>query len=73
LIDLDGAIKTIEVAKVAGVKRFIMISSFDTRREAAQAASSSFAPYVVAKHYADELVEAGGFGLHDYTSWSANK
>ncbi|MEN1970376.1 SDR family oxidoreductase [Lentibacillus sp. N15] len=54
MVDLDGAVKTIEAANVAGVKRFVMISSFDTRRKAIQEASSSFAPYVVAKHYADE-------------------
>lgn len=34
-----------------------MISSFDTTREAIQAASASFAPYVVAKHYADEWLK----------------
>lgn len=57
LVDLDGAVKTIEAAKVANVKRFVMISSFDTTREAIQAASSSFAPYVAAKHYADEWLK----------------
>ncbi|GAB2535898.1 SDR family oxidoreductase [Gracilibacillus alcaliphilus] len=54
MIDLDGAVKTIQAAEQASVKRFIMISSFDTSREAIQAASESFAPYVVAKHYADQ-------------------
>jgi len=57
LIDLDGAVKTIEATKDAGVNRFIMISSFETDRKAIQEAvnnAPSFAPYVVAKHYADD-------------------
>src|SRR5699024_11351849 len=33
-------------------------SSFDTTRAAIQNASESFAPYVVAKHYADEWLRA---------------
>ncbi|ASK64116.1 sugar epimerase [Virgibacillus phasianinus] len=57
MVDLDGAVKTIEAAKLAGVKRFVMVSSFDTTRKAIQEASSSFAPYVVAKHYADEWLK----------------
>ncbi|SFB29201.1 NAD(P)H-binding [Lentibacillus halodurans] len=64
MVDLDGAVKTIEAAKAAGVKRFIMVSSFDTRRKAIQEAPSSFAPYVAAKHYADEWLR--GTDL-DYT------
>src|SRR5699024_2623440 len=58
MVDLDGAVKTIEAAKLAGVKRYVMISSFDTTRTAIQEASESFAPYVVAKHYADEWLRA---------------
>jgi uncharacterized protein YbjT (DUF2867 family) len=54
MVDLDGAVKTVEAAIAAGVKRFIMISSFDTRREAILSAPDSFAPYVAAKYYADE-------------------
>ncbi|WP_044022432.1 SDR family oxidoreductase [Bacillus sp. SG-1] len=54
MIDLDGAVKTIKAAEKAGVKRFVMVSSFDTTRKAIQEAPESFAPYVVAKHYADE-------------------
>lgn len=57
MIDLDGAVKTVEAAKQAGVKRFVMISSFDTRRKAIQEANESFAPYVAAKHYADEWLK----------------
>ncbi|WP_188206636.1 SDR family oxidoreductase [Alkalibacillus aidingensis] len=57
MVDLDGAVKTIEAAKQAGVKRYIMISSFDTTRQAIQDAPESFAPYVAAKHYADEWLK----------------
>ena len=64
MIDLDGAVKTIEATKKAGVKRFIMVSSFDTTRQAIQEAPESFAPYVVAKHYADEWLKATDL---DYT------
>lgn len=64
LVDLDGAVKTMKAAEEAGVKRFVMISSFDTTREAIQSAPSSFAPYVAAKHYADEWLKTTDL---DYT------
>jgi len=64
LVDLDGAVKTMKAAEKAGVKRFVMISSYDTTREAIQSASSSFAPYVAAKHYADEWLRSTNL---DYT------
>lgn len=64
MVDLDGAVKTMEATKAAGIKRFVMVSSFDTSREAIQRASSSFAPYVVAKHYADEWLRSTDL---DYT------
>lgn len=64
MVDLDGAVKTIEATKVANVKRFVMVSSFDTTREAIQSASSSFAPYVIAKHFADEWLRDANL---DYT------
>ncbi|GAA5416791.1 putative sugar epimerase YhfK [Paraliobacillus ryukyuensis] len=64
LIDLDGAVKTIEAAKQANVKRFVMVSSFDTTRQAIQEAPASFSPYVAAKHYADIWLRDSGL---DYT------
>ncbi|MCZ4410291.1 SDR family oxidoreductase [Cryomorphaceae bacterium 1068] len=54
-IDLDGAVRTMEAAKAAGIKRFVMVS-------AAGADDRSFwdkaemKPYYVAKHYADEML-----------------
>lgn len=36
MVDLDGAVKTIQAAEQAGVKRYVMISSFDTTRAAIQ-------------------------------------
>lgn len=64
MIDLDGAVKTIEATKQAKVKRFVMVSSYDTTRETIQSSSESFAPYVIAKHYADEWLRGAGL---DYT------
>jgi uncharacterized protein YbjT (DUF2867 family) len=55
LIDLDGAVKTIEAAEKVGIKRFVMVSSFQAHnRENWQ---ESIKPYYVAKHYADRILE----------------
>lgn len=59
LVDLDGAVKSMEAARTIGMKRYVMVSSFDTTREAIQESSRDFAPYVVAKHYADDWLRKG--------------
>ncbi|MEB7658527.1 SDR family oxidoreductase [Mammaliicoccus vitulinus] len=50
IIDLDGAVKSIEASKKVGTKHFILVSSFDTRRSAFE---GDLKPYTIAKHYAD--------------------
>ncbi|SDN12081.1 Uncharacterized conserved protein YbjT, contains NAD(P)-binding and DUF2867 domains [Psychrobacillus sp. OK028] len=56
LIDLDGAVKTMEAAKQVGIGRYIMVSAFDADKR--QAWSEGIRPYYVAKHYADRMLEA---------------
>lgn len=51
LIDLDGAVKSVEAAEEAGVGRFIMISAIQANNR--ENWSEKIAPYFVAKHYAD--------------------
>lgn len=53
LIDLDGAIKAMTAAEHAGIKRFVMVSTFRTGREEI-AKDNSLQIYTIAKHYADE-------------------
>ncbi|OLN22073.1 sugar epimerase [Domibacillus antri] len=55
LIDLDGAVKTVEAAEQAGVKRFIMISALQANNR--ENWNEAIRPYYVAKHYADRAVE----------------
>lgn len=57
LIDLDGAAKTIEAAEEIGVKRFVMVSVIHAHRREKW---SSIKPYMVAKHYADKILEKSG-------------
>lgn len=55
-IDLDGAIKSMIAAEQAGVKRFVMVSTFRTGREEIDR-GNSLETYTIAKHYADEWLK----------------
>ncbi|MBT2647759.1 SDR family oxidoreductase [Bacillus sp. ISL-34] len=54
LIDLDGAVKTIEAAENLGIKRFIMVSAFQANNR--ENWNEAIKPYYVAKHYADRAL-----------------
>ncbi|MEG0475258.1 MAG: SDR family oxidoreductase [Carnobacterium sp.] len=56
LIDLDGAIKAMTAAEQAGVKRFVMVSTFRTGREE-MAKEHDLQVYTIAKNYADEWLK----------------
>lgn len=56
LIDLDGAVKAMTAAEQAGVKRFVMVSTFRTGREE-MAKENSLQIYTIAKNYADEWLK----------------
>ncbi|TSB44896.1 SDR family oxidoreductase [Alkalicoccobacillus porphyridii] len=62
LIDMDGAIKTVEAAKQAGVKRFIIVSAIGVHNR--NTWSDEIKHYSAAKHYADVWLEESGL---DYT------
>ncbi|MDV6316618.1 SDR family oxidoreductase [Idiomarina sp. HP20-50] len=51
LVDLDGAVKTIEAAEASGVKRFVMVSAWQSNNRENWA--EDLRPYYAAKHYAD--------------------
>ncbi|HWO97822.1 MAG TPA: SDR family oxidoreductase [Bacillus sp. (in: firmicutes)] len=55
LIDLDGAVKTIEAAEKLGIKRFIMVSALQAHRR--ENWNEKIKPYYAAKHYADRMLE----------------
>lgn len=55
LIDLDGAVKTIEAAEKTGIERFIMVSALHAQHR--ENWHDSIKPYYVAKHYADKILE----------------
>ncbi|QQZ10393.1 SDR family oxidoreductase [Heyndrickxia vini] len=62
MIDLDGAIKSMEAAKQAGVKRFIIVSAIGVHHRDRWMNSAPY--YSAAKHYADVWLEKSGL---DYT------
>ncbi|MEI2665803.1 SDR family oxidoreductase [Rossellomorea sp. LJF3] len=58
LIDLDGAVKTMEAAKEAGIERFIIVSALQAHHR--ENWNDSLKPYYVAKHFADRALEESG-------------
>ncbi|HBO47422.1 MULTISPECIES: SDR family oxidoreductase [Pediococcus] len=50
LIDLDGAVKSMEATQKAGIKRFVIVSAMNAEDRTRWTAIQ---PYYVAKHYAD--------------------
>lgn len=56
LIDLDGAVKVMEAAKMTGIERFIIVSSIGA--DSRERWSDELKPYYVAKHFADEWLKA---------------
>lgn len=54
LVDLDGAVKTIEAAESIGIKRFIMVSALQAHKR--ENWNEQIKPYYVAKHYADRML-----------------
>lgn len=54
LIDLDGAVKTIEAAEKLNIKRFVMVSAIQAHKR--ENWNEALKPYYVAKHYADKIL-----------------
>lgn len=62
MIDLDGAIKSMEAAKQAGVKRFVIVSAIGVHHREKWMSGAPY--YSAAKHYADVWLKNSGL---DYT------
>ncbi|MEC5423988.1 SDR family oxidoreductase [Virgibacillus sp. C22-A2] len=62
LVDLDGAVKSMEAAQQAGAKRFIIVSAHQAHNR--ENWSEQIKYYYAAKHYADRMLEASDL---DYT------
>lgn len=55
LIDLDGAVKTIEAAEKIGIKRYIMVSAIQAHQR--ENWHQKMLPYYAAKYYADKILQ----------------
>ena len=62
-VDLDGAVKSMDAAKQAGVSRFVIVSALHAD-DPELWEESGIKPYMVAKHYADRMLKESGL---DYT------
>ncbi|GAK08539.1 SDR family oxidoreductase [Geomicrobium sp. JCM 19038] len=62
MIDLDGAIKSMEAAKEVGIKRFVIVSAIGVYDRSNWMEKAAY--YSAAKHYADRFLELSGL---DYT------
>lgn len=56
MVDLDGAIKSMQAAEAVGVKRFVIVSTFRTGREEIE--KNQIRVYTTAKTYADEWLKS---------------
>lgn len=56
LVDLDGAVKSMEASEKTNVKRYVMVSALQANNR--ENWSEALLPYYAAKHYADKALEA---------------
>ncbi|PMC80566.1 nucleoside-diphosphate sugar epimerase [Aerococcus viridans] len=56
MVDLDGAIKSMQAAEAVGIKRFVIVSTFRTGREEIE--KNVIRVYTTAKTYADEWLKS---------------
>jgi nucleoside-diphosphate-sugar epimerase len=59
-IDLEGAVRSMDAAKRAGIKRFVMVSAAGSDDRSFWDKAEGMKPYYVAKHYADEMLRNSG-------------
>lgn len=58
LVDLDGAVKSMEAAKQAGINRYVMVSALQAHNR--ENWNEKIRHYYVAKHYADRMLTESG-------------